>query len=239
MTKAGKIWSVIAKVITWLIVAFALLVVLFTVLATLTVGKQQKAIFGYRAYIVLSDSMQDTFSAGDIVVSKIKKDVTDLEAGTIITFISADSDSYGETVTHKIREKTEINGHAAYITYGTTTGADDETPVFAENILGVYAFRLPKMGYFFRFVKTPWGYVTVILVPFLLLIGLNAAHFVKLLRAYNREKNTEKQLAAEQAAADREETLKLKAELEQLKARLSEANTEKAPSEGERADKEE
>lgn len=222
MANKKKIGKIIMNVLTVLIILFAVLVVLFTVFSTLTVGKQNRILFGHRAYIVQSDSMKDTFEAGDIIVVRVQEDVSDLSPGTIITFISSNTDSYGETVTHMIKEKIEVDGHVAYTTYGTTTGAEDEKPVLTENILGVYSFRLPKMGYFFQFMKTPLGYVVVILVPFLLLIGANAARFVGLLRAYGKEKKQAQAQAAEQADADRAEAQRLKEELEQLKAKLSE-----------------
>lgn len=216
---AKKVFSIITKILTVFIIIFTLLIVLFTILASLTVGKNDKTIFGHSAYIVLSDSMQDTFAAGDIVVSKVNGDFTNLADGTIITFLSEDPGSFGATITHKIRCKTEVDGKVSYITYGTTTGEDDKTAVRPENIIGIYSFRLPKMGYFFQFLKTPWGYVTIILVPFLLLIGFNCAHFIKLYKGYKKQKNQE---ALDTISAEREETERLKEELELLKAQLNE-----------------
>lgn len=221
--KVKKVFSVLSTVLTVLIVAFTVFVMLFTIVSVTTVDKQDRTIFGYRMYIVMSDSMQDTFQAGDIIFSKAVTDDGSLEAGTIITFYSRD---YDEVVTHMIREKTTYDGAPAYITYGTATGTNDETPVTASEVLGVYAFRLPKMGYFFNFLKTPAGYVCVILIPFLIVIAFIAVHFVRLISAYRKEKGKqerEARAAAEAAAAaDREEAARLRAEMEELKARMAE-----------------
>ena len=234
---AKKVFSIISKIITVLVLVFTVFVVLFTVLATTSVGDGEpgrKALFGYKAYIVRSDSMHEQFAAGDIIfIKQTEVDaVYDLVPGTIITFYSIDPDLYGETVTHMIREKTVYDGQVAYITYGTTTG-----------IIGTYSFRLPKMGYFFQFIRTPAGYVVVILIPFLFLIGLNLTHFIKLIVAYRREKQqqaTEMQAAAE---ADRAEAQRLREEMEKLKAQLaarqSAAEPQSAPDQDGPADKEE
>lgn len=252
---AKKVFSIISKIITVLVLVFTVFVVLFTVLATTSVGDGEpgrKALFGYKAYIVRSDSMHEQFAAGDIIfIKQTEVDaVYDLEPGTIITFNYFDPEDISETkiVTHMIREKTIFiheNGEEeiAYITYGTTTGADDPYPALASQIIGTYSFRLPKMGYFFQFIRTPAGYVVVILIPFLFLIGLNLTHFIKLIVAYRREKQqqaTEMQAAAE---ADRAEAQRLREEMEKLKAQLaarqSGAEPQSAPDQDGPADKEE
>ena len=247
---AKKVFSIISKIITVLVLVFTVFVVLFTVLATTSVGDGEpgrKALFGYKAYIVRSDSMHEQFAAGDIIfIKEIEFDeIYDLEPGTIITFNYFDPEDISETkiVTHMIREKTVYDGQVAYVTYGTTTGADDPYPALASQIIGTYSFRLPKMGYFFQFIRTPAGYVVVILIPFLFLIGLNLTHFIKLIVVYRREKQqqaTEIQAAAE---ADRAEAQRLREEMEKLKAQLaarqSAADPESAPDQDGSADKEE
>lgn len=221
--KAKKVFSIISKIFTVLIVAFTVLVMAFTIISVTTVDRADRSIFGYKAYIVLSDSMSDTFQAGDIIFSKVvENDGGNLQPGTIITFYSED---YGQTVTHMIRAQTTRNGVPAYITYGTTTGSDDQTPVYASLVTGIYSFRLPKLGYFFNFLKTPAGYVCVILLPFLIVIAIIAVHFVRLVRAYKREKGKEA-LAAQEAVlaaaeADRQEAARLREEMEELKARMA------------------
>lgn len=216
-----KILSAVATVFTILILLFAVGIMIFTIISVRTVGKHQAEIFGHRAFIVLSDSMKDTFKAGDMIVVKVEDDVENLPEGTVITFRSADPDSYGEIVTHKIRQKIEVNGKTAYVTYGTTTGVDDATPVLAENIIGIYRFRLAGAGYFFQFLKTPWGYVVIVLIPFLLLIGVNFVRFLQAYRQYKGEKEAKTRALEAAAEADRAETMRLRQELEALKARMN------------------
>ncbi len=215
-----KAFTIVGRIVTILILLFAIAVMIFTVISVNTVGKEEASIFGYKPYIVLSDSMQDTFEVGDMVISK-SVDVSTLEPGDIITFSSIDRANRGETVTHKIREITTYEGEQAFVTYGTTTGVDDAYPVPFANVTGEYQFRLPGMGYFFEFLRTPAGYVTLILIPFLLLILLQAVRFFKLMGQYRREQREE--LAAEKAAveAERLKAQQMLEELEKLRAQLS------------------
>ena len=214
-----KVLRIIGNVLTVLLLVFAIFMMVFTLISVNTVNKEDASFFGYKPYIVLSDSMKDTFAVGDIAVSKTVEPDT-LEVGDIVTFRSI-GPNYGEVVTHKIREITTYEGEPAFITYGTTTGADDAYPVPFDNVIGQYQFRLPKMGYFFEFLRTPAGYVTLILIPFLLLILLQAVRFFKLMGQYRREQREE--LAAEKAAveAERLKAQQMLEELEKLRAQLS------------------
>ena len=214
-----KALAIAGRVLTALLLVFAVFVMVFTVISVNTVGKADADFLGFKPNIVLSDSMQDTFAVGDLEISK-KVDPATLAAGDIITFRSIDPANYGSVVTHKIREVTTYEGGLAFVTYGTTTGVDDAYPVPADRVLGKYVFRLPKMGYFFEFLTTPAGYVTLILLPFLVLIGLQAVRFVRLARQYRAE---QREAAAQQAQLEEEQrkNQEMREELDRLRAQLS------------------
>lgn len=219
-----KFLNVVEKIITAIIMIFAIFVTAFTVISVNTVGKNDSDFFGYKPYIVLSDSMQDTFAVGDLSVSK-KVDPKTLEVGDIITFKSIDPVNYDQIVTHKIRKITTYEGEPAFITYGTTTGSDDSYPVPFDKVVGEYQFRLPQMGYFFEFLKSTAGYFTLIFVPFFILIVLQAINFFKLLKKYKREQQAEIDEQKAKAEAQRLEAQKMKDELKKLKEQLKKENS--------------
>jgi dipeptidyl aminopeptidase/acylaminoacyl peptidase len=99
------------------VVAVAILMMVFTVVSVSTFDRSDRNLFGYRAYIVKTDSMSATdFSAGDLIFTKYT-DPTQLQVGDIITFISQDSDSFGQVITHKIRAKVvDAEGNNGFIT---------------------------------------------------------------------------------------------------------------------------
>ena len=195
---AKIILNIALKVVTWLLVAFTVFMMIFTIFTVTTVDRNDRSIFGVKFYIVQTDSMSLSeynkdmdvhFNAGDIIIVKEVKDRRALKAGDVIAFMSTNTESYGETVTHMIREvKTNANGKViGYVTFGTNTGTDDEALVEPEYILGVYTNKLPGVGNFFAFVKTTPGYIICILVPFLLLILYNGVNVIRLFRRYKRE----------------------------------------------------
>ena len=136
-----KALSIAGKILTILIAVFSVGIMIFTIVSVNTIGKDA-ALFGYKPYIVTSNSMQDTFQAGDLTVSK-QVDPAALEPGDIVTFRSIDPVNYGQVVTHKIKSITTYEGEPAFVTYGTTTGVEDAYPVPFSQVLGQYQFRLP------------------------------------------------------------------------------------------------
>lgn len=221
-TYMKKALNIVKSILVWAICIFTVVIMIFTVISVTTFDRNDRSIFGYKAFIVLSDSMAATdFNAGDVVLVK-EVDPTTLEVGDIICFSSADPDNYGETVTHKIRAlTTDKDGNPAFITYGTSTDTDDKTPVTYPFIKGQYFGRIPYAGTFFRFLKTTPGYICCILVPFMLLILSQAVNSIKLFRAYKDEQSEAIEAERAKLAAEREESMEMLKELQALKAQLA------------------
>ncbi len=232
---AKKILNIFLKVATWLLVAFTVLMMVFTIVTVTTVDRNDRSIFGTKFYIVQTDSMSPSennkdldvhFKAGDIVLIKNVKDPTTLSEGDVIAFLSTNSVSYGETVTHMIREvkKTDDGKVIGYVTYGTNTGVNDEAIVEPTYVLGKYSGKLPGVGNFFAFVKSTPGYIVCILVPFLLLILYNGINVIRLFRKYKREQMEAMQAERDQIDAERAENQRMMQELLSLKAQLDQKN---------------
>lgn len=230
-TTAKKILNIALKVVTWLLVAFTVFMMIFTVVTVTTVDRNDRSIFGVKFYIVQTDSMSLSennkdmdvhFNAGDIVIIINVDDPRALQVGDVIAFMSTNSVSYGETVTHMIREvkKTDDGKVLGYVTYGTNTGTDDEALVEPEYVLGAYSGKLPGVGNFFAFVKSTPGYIVCILVPFLLLILYNGVNVIRLFRKYKREQMADMQAEKEKLEAERAENQRMMQELLALKAQL-------------------
>lgn len=219
MNSMKKVLVITKNILTWVVVVFAVLMMVFTIISVNTLDRNNRNIFGYKFFIVQSDSMAATdFKAGDIVISK-NVDVEELEEGDIITFISQDPDHYGETVTHKIRKvTTDKYGCRAFVTYGTTTNTDDKE--LATVVIGKYVGRIPNLGQFFVFLKTTPGYILCILTPFLVLIIYQGINCVHLFRKYRKEQVAEMEEEKNKIKEERAENQRLMAELLELKAQL-------------------
>ena len=211
-----KVLNIISNIFVWLIVAVAVCMMIFTVISVNTFDRSDREIFGYSAYIVMSDSMSKTdFDAGDLVLIKNVEPST-LKEGDIIAYVSQNQDNYGETITHKIRSlTTNAKGEPGFVTYGTTTGNNDSIVVTYPYILGKYQGHIPKIGAFFHFLKTIPGYVICILMPFALLIVFQGINCVKLFRQYRAEQMTEIQAERARLEKEREEAAEMLKQLQE------------------------
>ena len=227
-----KVLNIIKNIFVWLMVALAICMMIFTVVSVNTFDRTDRSLFGFKAFIVLSDSMSKTdFDAGDLVLVK-EVDPSTLKEGDIIAYTSQNTSNYGETVTHKIRKlTTDANGEPGFITYGTTTDTDDETVVTYPYVLGKYKTNIPKVGRFFMFLKTTPGYIVCILIPFLLLILIQGLNCIKLFRRYKLEQMAEMQEERAKIEEERAESQKMMAELLALKAQLAEKENQNNDSE--------
>lgn len=218
-----KVLGIIQKVLVWVVVAIAILMMIFTVISVTTFNRNDRSLFGYKAFVVRTDSMSKTdFDAGDLIFVEEVNPST-LKAGDVITFISQDSASFGETITHKIRRKTtDAKGNPGFITYGTTTNTDDATIVTYPYVLGKYTGHIPNLGTFFNFMKTTQGYIICIFVPFMLLIIYQGIHCIRLFRKYKQEQMSDMEEERKKLSEEREESARILAELEALKAQLAE-----------------
>lgn len=217
-----KILKILRAAAVWLIVALASCMMIFTVVSVATFDRADRNLFGYKAFIVLSDSMSKTdFDAGDLVLVKAVDPAT-LREGDIIAYTSQNSANYGETVTHKIRKlTTDANGDPGFVTYGTTTDTDDETIVTYPYVLGKYEKHIPKVGMFFQFLKTTPGYIVCILIPFLLLILSEGIRCIRLFRNYKAEQQAELKAERDKIDAERAETQRMMQDLLKMRAQMT------------------
>lgn len=217
-----KALNIISTVLVWALVVATVGMMIFTLISVNTFDQANRSIFGYKFFIVRSDSMSATdFDAGDIVFVK-NVDPATLQVGDIIAFTSQNSNNFGDTVTHKIREiTTNAYGDPAFVTYGTTTDTNDETPVTYPYVLGKYTGKIPNVGSFFQFLKTTPGYILCIFVPFLLLILYQGFQCIRLFRRYKKEQMEELQAERAKIEEERRQSMEMMKELQALKEQLA------------------
>ena len=232
-----KALNIIKTTAVWLVVLLAVSMMIFTVISVTTFNRNDRDLFGFKMYIVNSDSMAATdFNAGDLILVKEVNPST-LKEGDIITFMSQDSASFGETITHKIRKLTvDAEGNPGFITYGTTTGTDDATIVTYPYILGKYSGKIVGLGRFFNFLKTTPVYFVCIFTPFMLIIIYEGIKFFNLFRRYKAEQMEEMQEERAKIEEERAANAKMLEELQALKAQLEKSQqvaetTESTPEE--------
>ena len=240
-----KVLNIIRIILVWTLVAVAVSMMIFTIVSVATFNSTERNLFGFKFFVVQTDSMSKSeepndkvttsifFNAGDIVVVR---DVemskrAELQPDEVITFISRNNASFGETVTHAIRRKAvESDGTRGFITYGANTGADDESVVEYGDIVGKYVGHIPMLGRFFLFLKTTPGYIVCIFVPIVLLILYTGTNVIRLFRKYKKEQTAEMEAERKKIEEERQHSMEMLAQLQALQAQLAnQQNNGQAP----------
>lgn len=151
------------------------------------------SVFGITPMVVQSGSMSgdapDHIEVGDLVFAG-KADIKELQEGDIISFMENKT-----VVTHRITAiNTADNGSLTFTTKGDANNTEDSDPVTADNIIGIYIGRIPKLGDFAMFLQTPLGMIIFVGVPLLAFITYD---IIRRQRSANKENKKTAEIEAE------------------------------------------
>lgn len=152
------------------IVAYALIIVaiynILIVSITSILNKTGDSVFGYRAYIITTDSMKPNISYGDIVIIK-EVEEEKLKMDDVITFRKDN-----KLITHRITGiETDEDSNRKYITKGDNNNVEDADKVSYEEIEGKKVLKIPTFGKAVMLLQDEVYIILIIIV--LLLIYLN------------------------------------------------------------------
>ena len=145
-------------------------------------GKNKKDLFS--AYTIVSPSMVPAINVLDVVVTMRVNNPEDLKKGDIITFNSTDYRYSGVLVTHRIVniEKTS-SGEYLFTTKGDNNNTQDSSRISFDEIYGRVLFRIPKIGYIQYYLSSILGWVAIIIVPAVMIIGYDIYKLIKTLKS--------------------------------------------------------
>lgn len=131
---------------------------------------------------VYTGSMEPAIPVGGIVVIKPVNPET-LREGDIVCFRFSESTS----VTHRIINVTD----EGFKTKGDANEDPDQGIVEKENVIGKVIFIIPFIGYLGSFVRTPIGFILLVILPAGLIIIMETGNIAKGLRRQKQEQTKE------------------------------------------------
>ena len=194
-----RIGSIAIDVLIIIVFIVSSLVVVASITANRTGG--QPSVMGYVFSSVQTDSMQGTINKGDFVVGKLIDDNTEIKVGDIVSF----EDFYegkNITITHRVVEVRTESDPPTYITQGDNEKYADDILRHHDSIHSVYKFRIPFLGGFIDFLKTPLGFILCLVLPLLSFIAWQA---YKLVSLYLKSKKLELEEEAEKISKTKSE----------------------------------
>lgn len=189
--KTKKILTIVLNTVLWLFVAFSLLI---TILVFSAQGSRDgvPSIFGKSLITISTDSMKDTYDAGDLVfLTKLsEEEIEELEVGDIITFrcpedINGDG-QLNDLNTHrivKVIDPANPAEHKSFKTQGDYNAHEDDYEVEAADIIGkcTEGGKLSGVGNVINFLRSSLGFFLCIVLPLILFFLYELYHFITIL----------------------------------------------------------
>ena len=193
-----KIGSIIVDVLIVIVFIISLLFVIASITAKRENG--QANVFGYTANSVQTDSMKGSINEGDLIISKVvtsdNKKEFNLKEGDVVSFYNELDNGTKILITHRIYNIREAGNTRVYTTWGDNreSAPAPDAPITMSDIESVYLFRIPLMGHFIDFLRTPLGFIICLVIPLLTFIGWQA---YKLMVLFFKSKQAELEEQAE------------------------------------------
>ena len=193
-----KIGSIAIDVLIVIVFIISLLVVIASITAKRENG--QANVFGYTANSVQTDSMKGTINEGDLIISKVvtskNKADFDLKEGDIVSFYTEIKKGTKILITHRIHEVRQAGNTRVITTWGDNreSAPEPDDPITMSDVESVYLFKIPLVGHFIDFLRTPLGFIICLVVPLLAFICWQA---YKLLILFFKSKQAELEEEAE------------------------------------------
>lgn len=149
----------ILKAIIYTILTILVIINVTIFIKSVFYPKEVPSIFGYKPFVVMSDSMKDEFQKGDLIISKVTE-YDELEKGDIISY----RNSKDFITTHRIYEVTEKNGSICFITKGDNNNKEDKGLTCAKSYEGKYIKKIAGLGNVILFIQKPFGFIMMMLV---------------------------------------------------------------------------
>lgn len=124
---------------------------------------------GGRSYTVMSGSMEPRIHTGD-VVGEERIVPAQMRSGDIVTF--QDPDEKGRMITHRVRSVRERAGVYSVVTKGDANNTVERWTIAADGRLGRVRYRVAHVGHLLVFTRGPFGIMSLVVLPALLLGAL-------------------------------------------------------------------
>ena len=119
--------------------------------------------------IVLTDSMYPEIASGDLIICHTIE-AEDVQVGDVISFYDPMGNGTS-VVTHRVLEIKNEGGEPSFITKGDNNNVEDQVPVEAEDVIGIYRNRIAGAGNVAMFMQTTPGLIVCCVCPLILMVG--------------------------------------------------------------------
>lgn len=179
------------KKITKIILYAIIIIIIYNILivgVSSILNRTGKSIFGFKAYIITTESMNPNIKSGDIIIVKETKEDL-LEVGDVITF----KINNGVTITHRIIDIVQTpEGEKEYVTKGDNNNLEDVENVKYEQIEGSKVLKVPYFGKIAILLQDEVYLILIIIIILLICLHLQKLKEKNIIRREKKKEEDEK-----------------------------------------------
>ena len=180
----NKVLTIIGAVLC--VILLPVLLINITLIAKSYINEDEvPSVGGKFPMIVLTDSMYPVIESGDLIICNTAE-ADQIKVDDVISFYDP-MGSGTSVVTHRVLEIVEKDGKVSFRTKGDNNNAEDTALVPAENLIGIYQSRIPKVGHVAMFMQTTPGLIICCVCPILLLVGYDVLRRRKLEKSQKQD----------------------------------------------------
>lgn len=147
-------------------------------------GEKRQPLFG--AYIIMSNSMVPSINVRDAILTmRVNQDK--IKVNDIITFISKEIETNGTPITHRVIGIVETDNGIKYRTKGDHNNTADFALISPSEVIGKVYLKIPFVGYIQYFLTKPIGWLLVIIIPCLFIIGSDILKLFKVKKSVSND----------------------------------------------------
>ena len=182
LSTAKKVWHIISSILFYSVMTLVVIIALMFLVSFVdqkigqSKGELRNPLFS--AYIIISESMIPNINVYDAVVT-VRVGEDKIKVDDIITFISKEIQTAGTPITHRVIGIVETENGIKYRTKGDHNNTADFALIAPEEVIGKVYLRIPMIGYVQTFMTKPLGWILIIVIPCLLIIGSDVVKLVK------------------------------------------------------------
>ncbi len=182
LSNAKKVWHIISSILFYSVMTLVVSIALMFLVSFVDqkIGQSKGEIRNplFSAYIIISESMVPNINVYDAVVT-VRVGEDKIKVDDIITFISKEIQTAGTPITHRVIGIVETETGIKYRTKGDHNNTADFALIAPEEVIGKVYLRIPMIGYVQTFMTKPLGWILIIVIPCLLIIGSDVVKLVK------------------------------------------------------------
>lgn len=173
--KNKKIFNIIKKILTVLVVIFVLLFLLVVCLQKFSDNKI--SFLNFRLFTVVSGSMVPRYNIGDVLVAK-EVEPSKIKVGDDISYLGETGSFKGKIVTHEVVDiEQDEDGKYIFHTKGLANIVEDPI-VYEHQLYGVIIHKMIILSLIYKIVATPIGLFALVIIPVLYIIGSEMLSFM-------------------------------------------------------------